>query len=162
MAPQGAPSSPAAGLKITVTGAGEQVAYRAQLRVPMEVVKADAQPLLPDDAVATVTFNRGCLMEMLGGRFTDQQYLGQLLYRHFLFLRPLVGGATVQATLLGDRPGGRLHAARVEILRAVAQDVWGQSPNLPFLFDPYFALSPTIQDVEIADGWLNVYETYSP
>jgi hypothetical protein len=67
----------------------------------------------------------------------------------------------VQATALSVKSGSRLHAARAEILGAVAQAVWRQIPLLPVLFDPYFALAPTIQEVEIKDGWLNVYETYS-
>jgi hypothetical protein len=28
-------------------------------------------------------------------------------------------------------------------------------------FDPYFALSPVIEDVEIKEGWLNIYERYA-
>jgi hypothetical protein len=156
----GRPGLTAGGLKITVSGAGEQVVYRAQLRVPAEVVKGDPG-CLPDDAVATVTFNRGCLMDMLGGRFTDQQYLEQLLYRHFLFLRPVAEEATAQATALSATAGSRLHAARAEILPAVAHDLWRRVPNLPVLFDPYFALAPTLREVEIKDGWLNVYETYA-
>ena len=98
-------------------------------------------------------------MTMLSGKFTDKQYLEQLLYRHFVFLAPRLDAVLINETRISGR-SGRIDDNRQAILRKVIQAAWGRGLNVPLIFDPYFALSPTIQSMEVKDGWLNVYERY--
>jgi len=98
---------------------------------------------------------------MTGGAFSDRQYLAELLYRHFVFLSPAVEDLTVLATLKQGRPGGPIDAVRDPLLQAIAQDVWRNAHDVPVVFDPYFALSPSIQSFEAKEGWLDVYASYA-
>ena len=146
-------------LLVTITSHQKSAKYHVSVQIPMEPVKYDPG-CIPDDAVTAVTVSRNCLMDMTGGKFTDAQYLQELMYRYFVFLAPKTDSVVVTATLLDGESGGPIDKSRDANLKQVAQEMWTNAFALPVMFDPYYALSPAIQGFEAKDGWLNVYETY--
>lgn len=151
----------------------------------MQVIKPDPG-CLPDDALSTIAFNRGCIEGLTGGKFTDQCYL-DLLYRYFYCLQFVSGEAAVTKSTLthGDpihrptpqddpvhKPGGaegvpdpigNLPSPTLPdsaLLTETVRSTLAQVFPIPVAFDPYYALAPKLESFEANGGWLNVYETY--
>jgi hypothetical protein len=150
----------------------------------MQVVKPDPG-CLPDDALSTIAFNRGCIEGLTEGKSTDQSYL-DLLYRYFYCLQFVSGEAVVTKSTLThgnpihqpppqDDPGGPEGAPDPTgnlpnptlpviddstLLTEAVRSTLAQVFPIPVVFDPYYAQAPKLQSFEANGGWLNVYETY--
>jgi hypothetical protein len=163
--------------------------YLLEISCPMQIVKP-APGCLPDDTLATIAFNRSCIEDLTGGKFTDQAYL-DILYRYFYCLQFVSDEAKVTTSTLTHgspihplpaqqdptpKPGGPggvvpdptkdLPSPTLPVitdstlLTAAMRSTLSQVFPIPAVFDPYYAQAPTLQSYEAKGGWLNIYETY--
>ena len=105
---------------------------------------------------------------MTEGTFFSHLYRDDLLYRHFLYLEALSDAAVLHSqTLVSGNPdvlfGGQAPAPEdlTLVLTMAVRNAWSSVERVPVVFDPYAALSPTIESFEAKDGWLNIYERYA-
>ncbi len=154
-------------LEVTLSRLNAEVRFLVSTRVPMAAIRL-TPGCLPDSALLTVVSNAGCIAEMTRGKFSDKVYRDELLYRHFIYLEPLSEAATLQEhTLLSGDPRtlfdkNAYKPIGIPLVLAIAlRDAWKKVGRVPIVFDPYYALSPTIEAFDARDGWLNVYERYT-
>jgi hypothetical protein len=151
------------GLEVTLSRSGAKATYRL---VGRTALRATHPPpgCLPDSMLMSIVQYAGCVGKLTGGKIADEDYRDDLLYRHFVYLEPLDNGTVVMEVQLVDGDPGGLSKGGFEprpLLSAAIRDLWAtRIARVPVLFDPFFALSPSIESFKARDGWLNVYEHY--
>lgn len=158
------------GVTVTVEWGGEQfirpIIYGCAVKIPLKPVflSNDCLKKLSDEALSELAEIIPCLRE-LGWDISDDDYLSAL-FQHFIFLEPQASDIEVLITDIEDlaspfEEDNLTESQRKELLHSILKAGYEKLIPIPVLFDIFHPYSRrVIEEYNVEDGWLNIYETY--